>query len=184
MTADDVAAQTEDLPGGPVMLLQTELVMKRLPHMSGALQIAFTPNGVADIPWSKELSDVQAARHAENSTAPIGDPVYVNVTALAFDAGAWHDMGEPDVITLTVRPGDQLTPDHGLSDLGPVREVQHIPGKGDSVAAVLHRPLEDDRPQHDDVTNDDVRETVVDPPPAEAMAALEVEVPDGEARSV
>lgn len=173
MTADDVAA--------PASCTAHEVVLHHVPNMSGSLQIGFTPSGPADTPEKVEQQIAQAHAHASAAGETIDSDEYACLTHLALDADMWRDMGEPETITVRVLPGDTLTPEHDADGFGPVTEVKHIPGKGEPAALVRHAPVEDTRPQHDDVTNDDVREVVVADPPPE-MAPADVDA--SEVRSV
>lgn len=153
------------------LLSEQAIVLHHVPTMSGDLQIAFTPSGPPDTFSTFEQAQAQVDEHEARRDEPITSDRYVPLTHVALDAAVWSAMGEPDTITVMVRPGNVLDAVHGLADLGPVAEVQRMPGKGDDVAVVRHdgvplTQLGDPRPQHDDVTSDDVRfeQTAEDPP--------------------
>jgi hypothetical protein len=136
------------------------IVLHHVPTMSGDLQVAFTPAGPGDTFSTLTEAKAQLDEHNARRDEPITSDRYMPLTHVALDAAVWSAMGEPDTITVLVRPGNVLDVEHGLDDLGPVAEVQHMPGKGDPVAVVRHSAnvvSDDPRPQHDDVTSDDVR---------------------------
>lgn len=185
MNHDDIEAATRDLPGGPVELVSTEMVMHRLANMNPTLTVGFITE-YGEIPDSKEAAVAQLDAHERLGDQPITSDDYVNRTAVALDVDSWRAMGEPETITVTIEPSDTLSAPHASNGFGPVSEVQHIPGRdgSDASAVVRHRhedPTVDTRPQHDDVTNDDVRVTQL----AEPVEIVEHEVRlAGEHRSV
>lgn len=159
MNSDDVAAETIDLPGGPVIMTRHELLLHRVQRHTVGLQVGFTPEGDLDIPSGKPDADAQAERHAAAAGEPLESDDHVCLTHIALDAQVWRDMGEPNTITVSVWPGDRLNEQHAQDDMGPVTEVQHIAGPG-AASMVRHKPAADDRPMHDERPRSDAQHFV------------------------
>jgi hypothetical protein len=157
MNADQVAEETIEDGGGPVRLLDTEVVLKRLDTTVTGPTVPFTPNWASTVPTTKTEAAEQIAQLAARLDLPPDHDDYVNATHLALDAQVWRDMGEPDEITVRIRPGYRMA-EHEAG-MGGVTEVQHIAGAAE-VAVIRHDSPgpADPRPQHDDATSDDVRE--------------------------
>jgi hypothetical protein len=145
---------------------KAELRLVRVNRMNPGLTVAFAPDWWVP-PGSAHQSEAEREAHEAAGGVHPGEEGHVQLTSVSLDADLWHAMGEPDQITLTVEPDDRLNREYppGEVRMGPVEAVHHIAGRA-PVTTVKHAPMVDDRPQHDDVTSDDVRGSHEDPPDA------------------